>query len=101
MAKVRATILVLALLSDRTTIALAAEDRGETGDALAVEAAESRLAIASGAAFAFRRAATLVAFLVLAQSAGRATVALATEHFESFGDASTLAAGESRLTVAG
>jgi hypothetical protein len=101
LAQVEVTVSVLALLSNWTTVALTAKDRRETRDALAIDAAESRLAIASRTAFVLRCAAPLAAIFVLAELARRAAITVAAEHLGDFGDAAAFTAGESRLAVAG
>jgi len=52
LASAAATGVRLALLTDRAEVALAAVDRGDSGDALAVDAAEAGRAVAGGAALA-------------------------------------------------
>jgi hypothetical protein len=79
-ANVSTAVLVLALLAYRATVALAAEHRGESGDALTIETAEPGLAIASGAAFPFLSAEAPPAVSVLAWFAGRTLPGVAAVH---------------------
>lgn len=100
LAQVETTVFVLALLSERTTIAIAAEHGCETGNTLSVETAQSGLTIAGGTAFALRRALTVAAVVTLARLARRAVIAPAAEDFRCLGNASAFAAGQSRLAIA-
>lgn len=100
-ARVGTAVLMLALLSNRTSIALATKDRRESGNALAVETAETGFAIARRAAFALGRALPLATVLVLAESTCGAAIALAAENLQDLGDATAVAACQARLAITG
>jgi hypothetical protein len=79
-ADVSTAVLVLALLTCRASVALAAEHRGESRDALTIETAEPGLAIASGAAFPFLLAEAPSAVSMLTWFTDRTLLGVAAVH---------------------
>jgi hypothetical protein len=89
---------VLALLPGRALITLAAVHRGETGDALAVEAAEPRFAIAGR--LTLLAAAIEAPVAMLALLAEGAALRFATEHRRDAGGAASVVAHQTGGAVA-
>lgn len=98
-AAVLASVAVLTLLPKHALIALTAEHGRDAGDALAVEAAQSGLAVAGG--LALLAAAIQPPVAVLALLPDWAAVGLAAEHRREAGDAASVVAHQAWRTVAG